>query len=433
MSLKYPSASGNWNTAANWNGGTIPASGDTVCANGKTIVIDMDLAAYSFVSLTTVATAPAAAGGGFTCAGAYTINAAITSGTTICLTLSNAAGSDITINGNVTGGATANMHGISKTGTGVLTLVGNVTAGGNGSCGINNTSTGAITITGNVAASGSTSSHGINNVGAANLTITGNVYGGTVYGCGIYNSSTGNIVIIGNVTASQSNTAYNTPAISNASTGTITVTGTVLGGATAGACYGILLSVATTCTVIGTVMSSSTQPGIYSAAACNVYIIGTITSQVPPTAVISAVTLTTGTLYWSGTITNQSSQLAVVVYKMILLSTGGQTWTFVNDAAGTKNLYSADIPALGNPSIADVRLGTTFGPASELTGTMNVPISNEVLLGVPNDKTTGTLIMTPAQFWATLRTAITTANSMGVYLKNAATIDSTGDQITYLK
>lgn len=71
MAVVYPAANDNWSTVANWMSGgnpygQLPQSGDIVCSNGKTVTIDMDLAVYTFDRLTTVATSPAAAGGGFT-------------------------------------------------------------------------------------------------------------------------------------------------------------------------------------------------------------------------------------------------------------------------------------------------------------------------------------------------------------------------------
>ena len=108
MAVVYPAANDNWSTVANWMSGgapygQLPQSGDIVCANGKTVTIDMDLAAYTFDRLTTAATAPAAAGGGFTMGISGTINANITAGTTPCLT-STGIGTTLSINGEIKGG-----------------------------------------------------------------------------------------------------------------------------------------------------------------------------------------------------------------------------------------------------------------------------------------------------------------------------------------
>lgn len=43
MADKWPLANGNWSSAANWNGGTLPLSTDDVYADGKTVVIDQTI------------------------------------------------------------------------------------------------------------------------------------------------------------------------------------------------------------------------------------------------------------------------------------------------------------------------------------------------------------------------------------------------------
>jgi hypothetical protein len=69
-------------------------------------------------------------------------------------------------------------------------------------------------------------------------------------------------------------------------------------------------------------------------------------------------------------------------------------------------LYTADSVG-GNPAIANVRSGTVYGPASELTGTCAVPAAGSVALGVPVDNTTGTAAITAAS----IRSAIGLASA----------------------
>ena len=76
-----------------------------------------------------------------------------------------------------------------------------------------------------------------------------------------------------------------------------------------------------------------------------------------------------------------------------------------------------------------MRLGTTYGASGELTGTLAMPIPATVLLGVLTDATTGTLLMTPADFWNYLISSGFTTNSIGDRLQNAATVATTGNQI----
>jgi len=61
--------------------------------------------------------------------------------------------------------------------------------------------------------------------------------------------------------------------------------------------------------------------------------------------------------------------------------------------AVTRPLYTADSVG-GNPAASNVRSGTVYGPANELTGTCAVPAAGSVALGVPVDATTGTAVLT---------------------------------------
>ena len=78
------------------------------------------------------------------------------------------------------------------------------------------------------------------------------------------------------------------------------------------------------------------------------------------------------------------------------------------------------------PSTGNVRFGTVYGPGLVNTGTLRVPNPNTVLLGNLTDNTTGTLLMTPADFVSELNTSTA---SVAVRLRNCATVATTGDQI----
>ena len=80
-------------------------------------------------------------------------------------------------------------------------------------------------------------------------------------------------------------------------------------------------------------------------------------------------------------------------------SVGSSYMTVPNSTAtGYKNLYTADYSGSGSgqPSAANVRSGTVYGPSSELTGTCAVPGASSVASGVPIDATTGTAVLTAA-------------------------------------
>ena len=87
-----------------------------------------------------------------------------------------------------------------------------------------------------------------------------------------------------------------------------------------------------------------------------------------------------------------------------------------------------DVISLRNTATADVRSGTTY--ASGLyTGTLAVPLPSQVLAGIPTDATTGTLLMTPQQFWDYLISSGFAVGSIGERLQSASTVATTGTQI----
>lgn len=103
MAERWFVAAGNW-VAANFNGGTLPATDDDVYANGFAVTIDISI---TVKSLRTTAGTTAVAGGSFTTSGAVTVNADSYAGTTTCLNLAinsgsvqngNSYGSDTTSN-----------------------------------------------------------------------------------------------------------------------------------------------------------------------------------------------------------------------------------------------------------------------------------------------------------------------------------------------
>lgn len=162
MANRYRTATGNWSSAAQWDGGvSVPGPGDVCRPNGFTCTIDTDI---TVGELRTDASSPAAAGGGFVVtADNISITASLYAGTTTCLTLAT-AGITTTVTGNLTKGGTANAYIILMTGGATLNVVGNVTGG--------------------------TSTNGYGLYVSTNpsiVNITGNVYGGSgVSATGVY-------------------------------------------------------------------------------------------------------------------------------------------------------------------------------------------------------------------------------------------------------
>ena len=198
----YTSASGNWSTAANWNGGTLPTAADDVYADGKAVVIDQNV---TVLSIRTTQRSGGTVGGTFTISAAgITVtctSSGILSGTIGGGLLITATTGTTTLNSNLTGGAASGYNACLLSGATTLVISGNLLAGTNSNThALSVTSTSTINITGNLTG-GSSTGHGVSITAAATLTVTGNVTGGTIGNSnGISNTTVAaTINIIGNV------------------------------------------------------------------------------------------------------------------------------------------------------------------------------------------------------------------------------------------
>lgn len=399
MATIKAAANGNFSATGTWTGGVVPTSADDVVSNNFTVVIDGN---YTVLSLRNDTTGGATAGGGFNhTAGGFTLNTtSLVAGAANLITYNHATGTNtlnvvnntsLTQQGAITittGNVNLNVPQLSittasalvgtliKNGIGTLNIVGNIansaTAQNNNTLQLN---AGTVNITGNINGSSTSggNSVGITNAGST-LSITGNVTGGSgannTHGMTI---TSGNLTVIGNVTGGTSALAQG---ISSSTAGSITITGTVTAGT-------------------GNVgLSSST---------------------------------TTATININGNLVNTVGISAIYALKYFLTGTT-ISWT-TQSAVGVNNILYTNDQVTGFPTAANVRFGTTYGVASALTGTLRVPSAANVLSGVLTDATTGTLLMTPADFWNYLIASGFTANSIGDRLQNASTVATTGGQI----
>jgi len=316
----------------------------------------------------------ATAGGNFTLSNGVTLTANVQAGTATCVTFAGTVGNSASLVGNTTGGGTASVQATTNTSTGTLNITGNVTGGSaTGAEGARNTSTGTLNITGNVTGGSASQARGASN-NTGTLNITGNVTGGT--------------------------TAADAVGAHTFGAGTTNITGDVTASTGAGAS-----TVAGTTTVTGTISASSSVAGLVG---------------------------TSGAALLSGPFIAHSSGIAPLTHFAWrwAVSLNNQTYMTVptSDLLATRNLVTPD-NATNFPSASDVRSGTTFGISNALTGTCAVPSAASVATGVPVDNTTGTASLTPADFWNALTSGMTTSGSIGARLKNAATLDSTGQQL----
>jgi hypothetical protein len=106
-------------------------------------------------------------------------------------------------------------------------------------------------------------------------------------------------------------------------------------------------------------------------------------------------------------------------YKGATTGSSTRTLTDVADIAGQV------------PAQTDVRFGVTYQSGAK-TGSAYIPAASSVGFGVPVDNTTGTAALTPASVWNAATSSLTTSGSIGERLKNASTVDTTGDQLAAL-
>jgi hypothetical protein len=404
-------ANGNWSNTATWDGGVLPTSADDVFSNNFTVTIN---GTFTVLSIRNTSGTGITAGGQFiyanngnlTCTAAQAIYVGVVSVPTLEMTL--ASPNTATFNGNIltltniTGAYIAIRH----SGTGILSLNGNYNLDSTAARNlISVTSTGTLNIVGDISS-----------------TVTGGTGGNT-----LFMSGAGTVNITGNVTASTNTNIASSPI--SASAGTLNITGNT----TASTTPAIYLAGAVTYTQIGNVNSSTVQPAIYNTiAAATISVTGIITANTGSPAIYSSFALSNNYssstfVKVSGNVINSSNNMAIVAPR-VTIDSATSSWLFQISTGGNRTLYASGV-ALGNPATNNVRFGTVYGTSGELTGALRVPSPDNVLSGVLVDATTGTLLMTPQQFWNHLISTGFAPNSIGDRLQNASTVATTGGQI----
>jgi hypothetical protein len=415
MATRYAVATGNWSNTATWDGGTLPTAADDVFSNNFTVTIDGTFTVLSIRSTSNASPVIAAGGqfryangGNLTCTAAQAIFAG---STTPVLEMTLASPNTAIFSGSVLTLTNTNTYNaIRLSGTGTLTCTGNYTVD-NGSATkqiINVTATGTLNIIGDL------SSTVLSAAGSANALLIG---------------ANATINVTGNITASSGivNAGGSATVVSN-SNSTLNVTGNITGAATLG-----IYTIGSTINIIGSITGGTSVPALLNnTGAATISITGVATSSATTPAIIASFAYTTnassGTLVKvSGNPVNANGLMAIIAPR-VTIDTATSSWLFQISTGGNRTLYAAGV-ALGNPATNNVRFGTTYGASGELTGTLRVPSPSNVLSGVLTDNTTGTLLMTPADFWNYLISSGFTPNSIGDRLQNAATVATTGGQI----
>jgi hypothetical protein len=344
-------------------------------------------------------------GGGFTLSNGVTLTANAIGGSAICVAFAGTSGNSASLIGNATAGTSAFAHGANNSSSGTLNITGSVTGG-------------AL----------NTNAHGLNNASTGTVNITGNATGGGT-GPAAINVSTGTINITGNVTAGGGSSATGAQ---NSSTGTIDITGNVTGGSVANA-LGASNSSTGAISIVGSAFASNNAIGVNNASTGILNVKRAVGNDwgIGATGMVSAVGVASA---------NVGSQTRVEEFEYGALGqapTSGavscpdQTTNvcLVHRLSSTKKtLIDAASVSGALPAAGDVRSGVTFNVGNS-TGTCAVPAAGSVALGVAVDATTGTAVLTPAAVWDALTSGMTTSGSIGARLKNAATLDSTGQQL----
>jgi hypothetical protein len=349
MATITSAASGNWSDTATWVGGVVPTSSDDVIIGaGHTVAADVDITVLTISGAANVTSNLAiTTNRTITCTGANGITAKnVNSG--FGLVRITGVGVTVNINANLRNIVQILTYAVSVDAISTLNVVGDISAvdsGDNRFVALNIPTSSTVTVVGNISGGGSAI---VANNGCQ-LTITGNLTGGSV---------------------------LNGACIQNTS-GIVTIN--IIGNCTAQSGRAMIIGTASTISITGIITASVNAQAI--------------------AATLSNVTISTPCFNASNGI------MAVFAPNIKLLNSGSSQWQFATDVVATdKTLYSPGV-ALGNPAITDVRNGVTYADGA-LTGSLIVPPSGSVALGVPVDDGVGTAMISITDMGALLASYI---------------------------
>jgi hypothetical protein len=215
--------------------------------------------------------------------------------------------------------------------------------------------------------------------------------------------------------------------------GSLAITGNVTGGTAAGttAIFGPEFT-----TINGNVIAGTAAPGIIvSSGSCpvNGVAIGSDVAAQPGIEVntTGSVTVTTAQAGLLGSGVNRTAGVAVIdnaFYGPTGMSPTQGIVVFRNAASPSvrvtrQNLTTFTLvdPTTGFPAVGNVRQGTTYASGT-LTGTLAVPPTGAVSLGVPVDNTTGTATLSAQDIFTAIANS---ADPIAVRLRNVSTVATT--------
>lgn len=318
------------------------------------------------------------------------------------------SGQSATVNANVTSFNTGVVSG-----SNALILLSNVgTLNMNGSFVNSNVNTNTASWTFSLQAAGT-----LNIIGSVSLTAipTGNPVHYVIRNIGnAVVNITGSVTIAGNNVGTQHAILQNG--------GQCNITGTVQGGsfvnnnginATGGGVN-----------IIGDVSSRSAGAAISFSSAGALTVNGVVTA-LSGASIPAIVSTSTGVVQMSGPFINNAGVPAVQATRMFLNTTS--TFWRINTAAGVLRQFSTTDYIGGYPGVPNVRDGVVFGQLGEFTGELIIPPTGSVRKDVPVDNTVGTAELTAADFLAAIDAS---TSGIGLRLKNVATVQTVGAQVT---
>jgi hypothetical protein len=285
------------------------------------------------------------------------------------------------------------------------TLVANIFGGGSGGIEtVTLSGTNSSVIIGNITGGFGIGVNGVTITGSGNLTHTGSTLGG-YNGCqAISNNGSGALISTGNANGAPPGPSA-AAAISNTSTGSVTFYGIINGAATAGISNTSTGSV----TVLGNVFGDSRgSAGITSTnAAANVRISGNLIGAPNGIPAVYAAS------YTVNPVPNQS----YIRYANNGTGVGSDAYLYY---------YTTDsLSAFSIPPVSAVRAGLQYAN-NTLTGTCQIPTLSSVAFGALVDNTTGTAAITSNELFNISLASLAATDSVGVRLKNSATVESIG-------
>lgn len=390
----------------------------------------------------------------------------------------------INVTGNVLGGPSINSRGINSTGAGIVNIIGNCTGGtASNTEAINSTNAGSIVnIIGNVTSNGS--GIGVGNSGtttivgdvSGQIAANSNAYGflhnngtttsiisGNIFargGNGVRNNSSGTLIIYGNVRAG---TAGSVHGVSNLTNGTVYVFGDVSGGSGSTQSYGLFnQGVGGIAYISGNAFggTGTDSVGAINNVSAFISISGNAIAGTGSVA-YGASNVATGYLEVNGLAIGNGfglgsagintapgifgSQTGTTIIRGLSCGPRGQWPTAGNVLIVPQNTSTAtletsafqDVTLFTSlstnivPPASSVRLETVYN-LNQSTGTCAMPSISSVLQGVSVDNSVGIAALQPQTIWNYSVLSATDVNSLGGRLKEVATVQSVGQQLTAL-